>query len=512
MEDGQLTAKQIYEQYKKGVSYNEGIDLYETVNKNENFFIGRQWEGVTAPDLDKPVFNILKRVTNLFISMIVSDDITASLKPYGENEESEKICRIAEKEVQRSFEYANLKQKNREVLKNACIDGDGCLYFYFDEAAKTGQVSEGFINANVVDNTNIIFANTASADVQKQPYVIIIARKPLSEVKRLAGRYGMTEAEIENIKCESAEENFFGSDTADEAVSVFYRFHKENGRVFASVSTKEQFLKEPFDTGLTLYPVAYFNWERVKNSYHGQAPVTELIPNQIFINKCYAMGMDYVKKLAFPKLIYDINRLPNGFSNKIGEAICVEGGINDAVASAFKMPEMSNQIMELVEKTMQYTKEYMGASDATLGNLRPDNASAIISVQKATNAPLELVKLSFYKAVEDCVRIILDMAAAYYGVRYVDYAKDGAGGLKEAFDFEKIREIEYNLEVNIGASTYWSEIMQVQTADNLFTKGIITDPLVYLNSIPDGYIRNKQKIIRSIEERRERGDLESEMI
>lgn len=173
---------------------------------------------------------------------------------------------------------------------------------------------------------------------------------------------------------------------------------------------------------------------------------------------------------------------------------------------------MSNQIMELVEKTMQYTKEYMGASDATLGNLRPDNASAIISVQKATNAPLELVKLSFYKAVEDCVRIILDMAAAYYGVRYVDYAKDGAGGLKEAFDFEKIREIEYNLEVNIGASTYWSEIMQVQTADNLFTKGIITDPLVYLNSIPDGYIRNKQKIIRSIEERRERGDLESEMI
>ena len=104
------------------------------------------------------------------------------------------------------------------------------------------------------------------------------------------------------------------------------------------MSTKEQFLKEPFDTGLTLYPVAYFNWERVKNSYHGQAPVTELIPNQIFINKCYAMGMDYVKKLAFPKLIYDINRLPNGFSNKIGEAICVEGGINDAVASAFKMP------------------------------------------------------------------------------------------------------------------------------------------------------------------------------
>lgn len=500
MSNKNMTPEQIYNQYKKGVAYNEAIGLYDTVNKNENFFIGKQWEGVSAPDLDKPVFNILKRVTNLFISMIVSDDITAAVRPYAENDENTQIARMAEKEILRSFEYARMKHKNREVLKNACVDGDGCLYFYFDDAAKTGQTSEGFINANVVDNTNVIFANTASSDVQSQPYVIIVARKPLSSVKNIARKYGLSEDLIENIKCESAEENFFGSENADEAVSVFYKFFKEDNRVYASVSTKDMFLKDVFDTGLTLYPIAYFSWERVKNSYHGQAPVTELIPNQIFINKCYAMGMDYVKKLAFPKLIYDVNRFPNGFSNKIGEAICVEGGINDAVANAFKMPEMSNQIMELVEKTMAYTKEYMGASDATLGNVRPDNASAIISVQKATNAPLELVKLSFYQAVEDCVRIMLDMFAAYYGVRYAENEK----GEEIAFDFSLIRKIEFNLEVNIGASTYWSEIMQVQTADNLFTKGVITDPLVYLNSIPDGYVRNKQKIVESIEKERQK--------
>lgn len=496
MKSGNLTAEAVYRQYKKGVSYNEAIDLYETVNKNENFFIGKQWEGVTAPDLDKPVFNILKRVVNLFISMIVSDDITASIRPYAENDANVKICRVAEREILRSFEYAKLKHKNREVLKNAAVDGDGCLYFYFDDAAKTGQVSQGFIGANVVDNTNVIFANTASSDVQKQPYIIIVARKPKSEVEIMARKFGLAAEKFENIKTDSADENFFGRDTADDAVSVFYRFEKRDGHVIASVSTKDMFLKEPFDTSLTLYPIAYFSWERVKNSYHGQAPVTELIPNQIFINKCYAMGMDYVKKLAFPKLIYDINRLPNGFSNKIGEAICVEGGINDAVASAFKMPEMSGQIMELVEKTMQYTKEYMGTSDATLGNVRPDNASAIISIQKATNAPLELVKLSFYQAVEDCVRIMLDMFGAYYGQRFVEL--DGIED-EALFDFSVLRDLEFNLEVNIGASTYWSEIMQVQTADNLYTKGIITDPLVYLNSIPDGYIRNKQKIIQSIE-------------
>ncbi len=502
MENNVLTPEMVYNQYKKGVLYNESIGLYDTVVKNENFFIGKQWEGVSAPDLDKPVFNILKRVSNLFISMIVSDDITASVKPYSAGNET--LCRIAEKEVLKAIEFARLKKKNREILKNACVDGDGCLYFYFDTKAPTGQTAKGFVNADVVDNTNVIFASSASSDVQSQPYIIIITRKPLSEARKMARSYGVLEDDVLNIKGEASEENFYGRETEEEAVSIYTRFYKENGRVFASVSTKDLFIREPFDTGLSLYPIAFFNWERVKNSYHGQAAVTELIPNQIFINKCYAMGMDYVKKMAFPKLIYDINRFPNGFSNKIGEAISVEGGINDAVASAFSMPDMSNQVMELVEKTMQYTKEYMGASDATLGNVRPDNASAIIAVQKASNAPLELVKLSFYQTVEDYVRIILDIISACYGKREVELITDEGETITTLFDFSSLREIEYNLDVNIGASTYWSEIMQVQTADNLYTKGIITDPVIYLNSLPDGYVRNKQKIVSEIEKNRDK--------
>ena len=37
---------EIWSEYKRAVSYNRGIDLYETVRKNENFFIGKQWEGL----------------------------------------------------------------------------------------------------------------------------------------------------------------------------------------------------------------------------------------------------------------------------------------------------------------------------------------------------------------------------------------------------------------------------------------------------------------------------------
>lgn len=488
-----LTPRGIYDEYQDGVSYNYSIDLYDKVRKNENFFIGNQWEGVEAPDLDKPVFNILKRVCNMFISQIVSDDITASATTFTDKPGSDEAMAIVGREIERAIEYSRVKQKNREVLRNACVDGDGCIYAYFDADAKTGQLAKGLIGLEVIDNTNVIFSNTAISDVQSQGHIILALRKKLDEVIAEARANGISEDEIRNLRPDT--ENELG-DMRDDCVTVLIRFWKENGSVYCAKSTRDAFVKAPFDTGLSLYPVAFMNWERVKNSYHGQAAVTELLPNQIFINKCYAMGMDYVKKLAFPKLIYDKNRFPNGFSNKIGEAIKIEGNVNDAIATAFKMPDMSGSVMELVEKTMMYTKEYMGASDASLGNVRADNASAIIALQKASGAPLELVRQTFYQFVEDYIRIFVDIMRAYYGIREVN----GGDGEPTLFDFSTLENFDLNLNVNVGASAYWSEIMQVQTADNLFMRGIIKDPELYLNSIPDCYIKNKQKIIQALRE------------
>lgn len=496
-----LTPQSIWSEYEQGVRYKQYIGLYETVEKNENFFIGKQWEGVDAPDLDKPVFNILRRICNMFIASIVSDDITATVQPFVYTPEAELTCRAAEREIERAIEYAGAKSKNREMLKNACVDGDGCFYLYFNDSAPTGQAARGRIDIDVVDNTDIVFANAQSPDVQRQRYVLILTRRHVDSVRQMARSYGLSEREISEIRPDSETLLINEPDDA-ENVSVLLRLYKQDGHVYASLSTPDLFLKRPFDTGLTRYPIAYMNWERVKNSYHGQAAVTELIPNQIFVNKCYAMGMDYVKKLAFPKLIYDADRFPNGFSNRIGEAVEVEGGVDGAILSAFQMPEMGSQVMELVEKTMQYTKEYMGASDATLGNIRPDNASAIVAVQKASNAPLELVKLAFYQFVEDTVRSMLDIMAASYGVRTVSVEQNGQHE-NVVFDFSVLRDMALNLQVNVGASAYWSEIMQVQTADNLFEKGVITDPEVYLSTIPDAYVKNKQRIVESIRQMRD---------
>ena len=51
---------EIWNEYGKAKAYNENLDLYDQVKRNEDFFLGNQWEGVKAPDLDKPVLNVLK--------------------------------------------------------------------------------------------------------------------------------------------------------------------------------------------------------------------------------------------------------------------------------------------------------------------------------------------------------------------------------------------------------------------------------------------------------------------
>ena len=52
------TPQEIWDEYKKGETYNSSIDLYDTVEKNQRFYHGDQWYEVNAPDLNKPVFNI----------------------------------------------------------------------------------------------------------------------------------------------------------------------------------------------------------------------------------------------------------------------------------------------------------------------------------------------------------------------------------------------------------------------------------------------------------------------
>jgi hypothetical protein len=157
---------------------------------------------------------------------------------------------------------------------------------------------------------------------------------------------------------------------------------------------------------------------------------------------------------------------------------------------------------------IEYTQSLMGASDAALGDTRPDNTSAIIALQRASDAPLELIKNNVYQALDDLAQIYLDMMRVYYGKRYVQVkmlsktqmANQPLGmSLPEqdfnvVFDFGILNDVPLSLKVDVGASSYWSEIATVQTLDNLLMQKVITLD-EYLERLPEGFVSMKQELI-----------------
>ena len=78
------------------------------------------------------------------------------------------------------------------------------------------------------------------------------------------------------------------------------------------------------------YPLIWLSWDFVQDCYHGQSLITGLIPNQNFINKIFALTGVSLLTTAFPKVIYDKNRL-RSWDGSVGTAVAVAGGV-DGVA------------------------------------------------------------------------------------------------------------------------------------------------------------------------------------
>lgn len=506
MSQVQQTPDKIWAEYEKGLQFNTQLDLYETVKNNENFYIGKQWEGVQSNGLPTPVFNFIKRIILFLVASTATDNIKMSASPLsstGVNSVGavEQLCGIMNAQFEALFEQNKMGKLIRDFMRNAAVDGDGCLYCWFDPGVETGQSAKGNVRVEVLENTRVMFGNPNSRDVQSQPYIIVGRRDLVSEVKRRAEENDGTP---DNVKPDTDEAGDRFDAMTDGKVTVLTKFwrERETGTLWCAETTKDATIRPPWDTGQRLYPIVWMNWDFVQNCYHGQAAVTGLIPNQVFVNKMFAMTMISLMTTAYPKVVFDKTRIAK-WDSRVGAAIGVNGGDISNVAKTIDPATISPQVSQFIELAIGLTKEFMGATDAALGDTRPDNTSAIIALQKASSVPMELTKQNLFQCVEDAGNIWLDLMRVYYGARYVEVpAADGvvAETAPVEFDFSVLERVPLSLKLDVGGSAYWSEIAQMNTLDNLLMQGKI-GVVEYLERVPSGYISNKQELIETLRAR-----------
>lgn len=517
MEQKRQTPETVWAEYEKGVDFKNQLNLYDTVRSNEDFYIGKQWEGVQSNGLPTPVFNFIKRIILFLVASTSTDNIKMSASPLsstGSNTsvEMERVCTIVNAQFEALFEQNKLGKKIRTFMRNAAVDGDACIYTWFDPDVETGQTAKGAIRTELLENTRVIFGNPNCREVQSQPYIIVSRRELVSAVKRRAEQFG---GSADTIRSDTDEANDRFDAMTDGKVTTLMRLwiDPEAKTLKAMETTKDTVIRHEWDTGQKLYPIVWMNWDYVQNCYHGQAAVTGLIPNQIFVNKIFAMTMISLMTTAYPKVVYDRTRIGK-WDSRVGAAIGVNGGDVTNVAKAIDPAVISPQVSQFIELAISLTKEFMGATDAALGDTRPDNTSAIIALQKASSVPMELTKQELFQCIEDLGNIWLDLMRTYYGARFVEVSPSEAEqqamasiGLTQAmgskpvlFDFSVLERIPLSLKLDVGGSAYWSEIAQMNTLDNLLMQGQIS-VIDYLERVPNGYISNQQELIQTLRDR-----------
>ena len=546
---------QMFAEYEAGRSFKAGLGkhgLYEQGKTNERFYVGDQWYGARCGN-DRPLVrhNVIKRIGDYKMAVVSSNPVTVNYSVEGVPDTTE--MRRSARETMDAFaaaqggavtpelppeqettvvmsaltdyfrtaaERVKLDDLKEQALRNAYIAGTGVLYTYWDDRIKTGLYADeahttpiqGDIACEVLDIENVYFGDPNLYDVQSQPWIILAQRKSVEELRREARRNGRPEADVDAITADR-DTGYMAGDRADEEPSesrkatVLTKFWKEwdrNGgtyRIKAAVAVKGAVIRKEWDTGLRLYPLAAFRWERRRNCAYGESEVTYLIPNQIAINRMITASVWAVMMLGMPLTLVNRDLIPyDRITNDPGQIVGVHPG-GDDLSNALRYvnppnfsPAFDNNISSLINNTLAQS----GANDAALGDIRPDNTSAIIAVREAATMPMQTVQNRFYSFIEDVARIWAEFWVTMYGSRRLKI-EDENGVWYLPFDGEKYRDMLIAVKIDVGASTLWSEIQSVKTLDNLFGQQIIS-PLQYLQRLPKGTVPDLNGLIREMQE------------
>lgn len=541
-ESVKLSPKEIFDEYKAGNSFKESLGekgIFEQSKINERFYVGDQWYGAQAGN-SRPLVrrNIIKRIGEYKISAIGSAPIAVNFSADGvpdntsidkdikaindglsqgqdlfkgesvpEPAEISVIMSAMSEYFAVSSERLRFNELCEEALRDAFISGTSFIYTYWDADIKTGLYADesrtttidGDVACEVLNVENVNLGDPNNDNIQTQPYIIISQRKTIAEVKREAKRNGLKTEDIKPDKAETYLVN--GGDRGDsepedsKRVTVLTKLWKEydkDGQTYkikAIKVTENVVVRDVWDLKITLYPIAKFVWERRKSCAYGDSEVTYLIPNQIAINRALTASVWATMNAGMPKLAVSTDAYDGTINNDPGQILRInnigERSI-DQVIKYLQPPAFAGQFENLVNDIAQNTLTDSGANDAALGNIKPDNAAAIIQAREASLQPLQIAQNRYYAFIEECARIRADFWVNLYGDRSLKIV-DRNGTRYVPFHAKRYKNLVINAKVDVGASTLWSESVVISSLDALLANGHINF-LQYLERLPKGLI------------------------
>ena len=521
MDNQEIRETPIWQLYEKGRNYHRMTGIYVDTDRNYRMYNGNQWEGAKLGDVEPVQKNFIKPIVKYKCAVIHDNlyGIVYSSMNF-ENREfrkaAEKYCDLLNSYIARLWEQDKMDFKLRRVTKDAAINDEGIIYVYFD-AEKNTPIHE------IIKKNDIYYGNENDDDIQNQPYILIRKRLPVVNAVDLALREGMSEDKIPFIIGDN--DTFEESGEAaklevDDMVTVVYKMYKKDGTVHFSVATRWVEIADEIDTGLSLYPIAHFNWEEKEGSARGEGEVRYLIPNQIEVNRTEVRRVLTVKYQAYPQKVVDVTKVINPQAlNTVGGMIKTNGQPVDDVhkiVGTIPPAQMSPDVVKLQEDLIQMTRDLAGAGDTATGQVNPEAASgrAILAVQQASQAPMTEQKETCKNFIEDLARIDLEymIVHAENGIDMEEEYTDPETG-EDTYRVVNIPQsalqaLQATVKIDITPKGVYDRFAQEQTLENLLIQGMFSVERLpefeaYVKALPDDSVAPKQILMEILEDKKE---------
>lgn len=433
--------------YKKGIEYLDSKNLVTRSNRDWNFYVGKQWEGVESGGEDLPFHNFIKRDITRKVTTIYKNRMSVHYADMDGRTEVDGVQlqpiydKLSEMFAAK-WEKANQDVLMRLTLKNACITGDGIQYY------GTRNVED----VQLLDNTSVLFGDESEPNIQRQPYIIIHERKSVDAVKKLARENGVSESELSLITADDETDNIIGnrdevkemSSTDSRKVTLITHFEKKKEPlsdgtfedvVYVCKCTKHLIVEPEHPVrgeaslvdrnqgkkgrALRLYPLVKMSWENFPNDARGVSQVEYLIPNQIEINKTLVRRSMVTKLSAYPRTVYDENALVNPEAlESVGTPLAVASGGVSSVRELIGYLEPANVSSEpkrLMDDILEITQELSGTGDTTTGNidLQRVAASAIQAVNEKAESMFDETLSNMEMFTEDLADLWVELWQVY---------------------------------------------------------------------------------------------------
>lgn len=503
--------------YEKGRNYHRMTGIYVDTDRNYRMYNGNQWDGAKLGDVEPVMKNFIKPIVKYKVS-VIHDNLYAivyssqNYKNRAFRRAAEKYCEMLNGYAARVWERDKMDFKGRRITKDAAINDEGIIYVNFDKDKMT-PVNE------IIKKNDVYYGNENDDDIQNQPYILIRKRLPVSNAVELALSLGMSEDKVDYIIGDN--DTFEESGEAakielDNMVTIVYKMYKKDGTVFFSVATRWVDIANDVDLGISLYPVAHFNWEEKEGSARGEGEVRYLIPNQIEVNRTEVRRVLTVKYQAYPQKVVDISKISNPAAlNTVGGTIKTNGQPVDDVhkiVGTLQPAQMSPDVVKLQEDLISVTRDLAGAGDTATGQVNPESASgrAILAVQQASQAPMTEQKESFKNFIEDVARIWLEYVVAYSvdGIELEDEVLNPMTG-ETMIQLVRVpqsalQELQATVKIDVTPKSVYDKFAQEQSLENFLTGGFfniqrIGELKAYANSLDDDSVTPKQKLLEVIE-------------